>query len=107
MGGDSLEDEKVAVRELDGRGRTISGVVMNGRIRVPSLAGILEMFLKTAPLVPFESAICRDEKNDEDDDDDRPNLGHLNKVTTEIVNHGGVNLIAERDGGSLRNGEDG
>jgi hypothetical protein len=63
--------------------------------------------LETAPLVPLESAVSEDEEDDDGDNDDRPNLCQLDEVTTEIVNHGSVDLITESDGGLLSNGEDG
>jgi hypothetical protein len=63
--------------------------------------------LETAPLVPFESAVGTDEEDDENDEEDRGNLRQLDNVVTEVVNDGGVNLIAESDGGLLRNCDDG
>ena len=59
--------------------------------------------METAPLVPFQNMVSRD-NDDDDDDDGRPDLRQLHKITTKIVNHGGVNLTAESDGGLLRNG---
>ena len=81
--------------------------MIDGGICFPSLASILEVVLETTPLVPFKSGVCKDEEEDDSDDDDRGNLGHLDQVTTEIVNHRDVDLIAEGDRGLLRNGEDG
>lgn len=105
VSGDSVEGEEVMVRELDGGSRMGGGV--DGGICIPSLASILEMVLKTAPLVPLKSAVCEDEEENDGNDDDDANLGYLDQITTEIVNHGGVNLIAESDCGLLRDGEDG
>ena len=108
VGGDSMEGEKVMVRELDRGSRIIGGsMVIEGGICLPSLAGVLEVVLETTPLVPLESAVPKDKKDDDNDDDNGPNLGHLDNVATEIVNHRGINLITETDGGLLRNGEDG
>jgi len=107
MGSDSVEGEEVMVRELDAGGRMGCGMVIDSGICVPCLASVLEVVLETAPPVPFESTVCKDEEENCGDDDDGANLGHLDKVTAEIVNHRGVNLIAESDRGLLGNGEDG
>jgi len=107
MSGDSVEGEEVVVRELDGGSRMGGGMVLDSGIRVPSLASVLEVVLEAAPLVPFKSAVCQDEDENDGDDDDDADLGHLDEVTAEIVNHRGVNLIAEGDRGLLRNGTDG
>jgi hypothetical protein len=106
MSSDSVEGEEVVVRELDAGSRMGGGRVIDGGIGVPSLASVLEVNLETAPLVPFKSAVCKNEKENDSDDDDGANLGHLNEVTAEIVNHRSVDLIAESDRGLLGNGED-
>jgi hypothetical protein len=105
MSSDSVESEEVVVCELDAGSRMGGGRVIDGGVGVPSLASVLEVNLETAPLVPFKSTVCKNEKENDSDDDDGANLGHLDKVTTEIVNHRGVNLIAESDRGLLGNGE--
>jgi len=107
MGSDSVEGEEVVVRELDAGSRMGCVMVMDSGICVPSLASVLEVVLETAPSVPFESTVCKDEEENGGDDDDGANLGHLDKVTAEIINHRGVNPIAESDRGLLGNGEDG
>lgn len=76
VSGDPVEGEKVVVRELDDGSRTGS-IVGDSRICVPSLASALEVVLETTPLVPFESAICEDEKDDDNDDDDRGDFRQL------------------------------
>ena len=63
------------------------GRVIDSGIRVPSLTGVFEVVLETAPLVPFKSTVCKDEEENDSDDDDGTNLSHLDKVTAEIVNH--------------------
>ena len=107
MSSDSVEGEEVMIRELDTGSRMGGGVVVDSGIRVPSLASVLEVVLEAAPLVPFQRAVCQDENENDGDDDDDSDLGHLDEVTTEVVNHRGVNLIAEGDRGLLRNGKDG
>jgi hypothetical protein len=107
VGSDPVEGEEVVVRELDAGCRMGGSMVMDSGIGVPSLASVLEVVLETAPLVPLESAVCQDEDENDGDDDDGANLGYLDEVTTEIINHRGVNLIAEGDRRLLRNGEDG
>ena len=106
MSGDPVEGEEVVVRELDGGSGMGDGMVIDSGICVPSLASILEMVLETAPLVPFKSAVCQDEEENGGNDDDDANLGQLDKVTAKVVNHRGINLIAESDRGLLRNGKD-
>lgn len=107
MSSDSVESEKVVVRELHGGSRTGGGIMMDGGIGVPGLADVLEVVLKAAPLVPFESAVGKDEEDHDSDDDDGGNLRDLDDIATEIVDDRGVNLVAERDGGLLRNGQNG
>ena len=107
VSGDSVEGEEVVVRELDAGSGVGDGMVIDSGIRVPGLASVLEVVLETAPLVPFKNAVCQYEEDNDSDDDDRANLGYLDEVTAEVVNHRGVNLIAESDRGLLRNGEDG
>ena len=107
MSSDCVESEEVVVRELDAGGRMGGGRVIDSRVRVPSLASVLEVVLETAPLVPFKSAVGKDEEENGGDDDDDADLGNLDKVTAEIINHRGVHLIAESDRGLLRNGENG
>ena len=103
-----MKGEKVVIRELDGgRGTDHGGVVIDSGIGVPSLSGVLEMILETAPLVPFESAVGKDEEDDDNNEDDGSDFCYLNNVMTEIVDDRGVNLIAESDGGLLRDREDG
>ena len=107
MSGNSVEGEEVVVCELDTRSRMGSGMVIDSGIRVPSLASVLEVVLEAAPLVPFQHTVRKDKDENDSDDDDNTDFGHLDEVTTEIVNHRGVNLIAEGDRGLLRNGKDG
>ena len=102
-----MDSEEVVVCELDAGSRMGGGRVMVNGIGVPSLASGLEVVLETAPLVPFKSAVCKDEEENGSDDDDCANLGHLDEVTTEIINHRGVDLITKGDRGLLGNGEDG
>jgi len=101
MGSNSVDSEEVVVCELDGGSRMVGG------IGFPSLASGLEVVLETAPLVPFKNAVRKDEDENGSDYDDCANLGHLDKVTAEIVNHRGVDLITKGDRRLLGNGEDG
>ena len=107
MSSESVKGEKVVVCELDSRRGTSSGMVIDSRVGVPGLSDVLEVVLETAPLIPFERAVGKDEEEDDNDDDDRGNLSQLDNVTTEIVDDRGVNLIAETDGRLFWNGEDG
>lgn len=102
-----MEGEEVVVCELDAGGRMSGGRAVGSGISVPSLASVFEVVLETAPLVPFKSTVRKDEEENDSDDDDCANLGNLDKVTAEIVNHRGIDLIAEGDRGLLGNGEDG
>ena len=104
---DTVEGEKVVVRERDDGRRASGGIVIDSGVGGPSLPDVLEVVLEATPLVPFESAVGKDEEEDDDDDDDGGNLGHLDNVMAEVVDDRGVNLIAESDGGLLGNGEDG
>jgi len=106
MSSDSVESEEVVIRELDAGSRMGSGRVIDGGIGGPSLTSVLEVVLKAAPFVPFKSAVCKDEEENDSNNDDDANLGYLDEVTAEIVNHRGVDLIAEGDRGLLGNGED-
>lgn len=102
-----MKSEEVVVRELNGRSRMRGSMVIDGGVGVPSLASVLEVVLEATPLVPFKSAVGKNEEEDGGDDDDRANFGHLDKITTDIINHRGVNLITEGDRGLLGHGEDG
>lgn len=104
MSSDSVESEEVVVRKLDTRSRMGSGRMIDGGIGGPSLASILEVVLEAAPLVPFKSAVSKDEEENDSNDDDDTNLGYLDEVMAEIVNHRCVDLIAESDRGLLGNG---
>ena len=107
MSSDSVESEEVVVCELDGRDRVGGSMVIDGGVGVPGLASVLKVVLEATPLVPFKNAVGKNKEDDGGDDDDRADFGHLDKVTTEIINHRGVNLIAEGDRGLLGHGEDG
>lgn len=102
-----MDSEEVVVCELDAGSRMGSGRVIVNGIGFPSLASGLEVVLETAPLVPFKSAVCKDEEENGSDDDDCANLGHLDEVMAEIINHRGVDLITKGDRGLLGNGENG
>ena len=107
MSGDPVEGEEVVVRQLDAGSGMSDGIVIDGGICVPGLASVLEVVLKTPPFVPLKNAVCQDEDENDDADDDDADLGHLDKVTAEIVDHRSVNLIAESDCGPLGNREEG
>lgn len=74
MSGDSVESEEVMVRELDAGSQMGGSRVIDSRVGVPSLAGVFEVVLETAPLVPFKSAVGKDEEENGSDDDDRADL---------------------------------
>lgn len=104
VSGDPMEGEKVVVRELDGGIRTSDRIMVDSGIGVPGLSDVLEVILETTPLAPFENTVGKDEEDDDDGEDDYGNLCYLDDVMTEVVDDRGVDLIAEGDGGLLRNG---
>lgn len=74
----------------------------DGRVGHPCLAGIFKMGLHAAPFVPSQETVATSKEESNEDEDDDTNLGHLDKVTTQVIDNGEIQVIAECDPRLLR-----
>lgn len=89
------EHEQVVVREANGGRSCVHVVVRDSRVRHPCFTGVLEVLLEGAPFVPLEETVAGKEEEDADDDEDEADLGDLEYIVSEIVDDGGIHVVAE------------
>ena len=87
--------------DLGSRGG-FAGGVNHGWINKPGLAGVFEVILHAMPLVPSEKTVESNKEQSKEDKNDHSNFCGLDEVVSNIIDNGGIELIAERQSVDFR-----
>ena len=85
----------IAHDDLGGRGGFV-GSVDHSWINKPGLTGVFKVLLHATPLVPCEKTVETNKEQSKQNQNDNSNFCSLDKVASNIIDDGGIELITER-----------
>lgn len=103
MLGIGLEHHEIVIAHDDLRGRGgFAGGMDHGWINKPGLTGVFKVFLHATPLVPCEKTVESNKEQSKENENDNSDFCGFDKVVSNIIDDGGIELIAKTQSADFR-----